>query len=80
MSVVISNRNFIINEKVTKLKDEELANLKINYQKKPMVIPKRAIVKKVKANVRYKGGETFLSRHLKYIFIDISAPKIVRKM
>lgn len=53
MSVVISNRNFIINEKVTKLKDEELANLKINYQKKPMVIPKKAPIKPEKRNSRY---------------------------
>jgi len=53
MSVVISNRNFIINEKVTKLKDEELANLKINYQKKPMVIPKKAPIKPEKRNSHY---------------------------
>lgn len=43
MSVVISNRNFILNDKVTKLKDEELASFKVEYQKKPIIIPKEEL-------------------------------------
>ena len=43
MSVVISNRNFILNDKVTKLKDEELAAFKVEYQKKPIIIPKEEL-------------------------------------
>lgn len=43
MSVVISNRNFIVNERITKLKDEELASFKVEYQKTPKIIKKEIL-------------------------------------
>jgi len=49
MSIVVSNRNFIIHNKEEKLVDDTMKDFEVHYEKKPTVKPKekKVLEKKV---------------------------------